>query len=384
MDSVIPKLKEFQSKNQCTLLGVGPMSKNCVDSVLEIVKEYNIPLMLIASRRQIESEELGGGYVNNWSTEEFSKYVKMHDSTRNIILCRDHGGPWQNNFEKKTSLSSAIESSKRSYKKDIESGFEIIHIDASEDTRYNKLPIDDILERSFELYEYCWDVSKQVGRKIEFEISIGKEDGGVHSIEEIEYALSMIKKFCYKKEIPTPLFFVVRTGNQVMETRNIGNFTEIITNPEYSHLRSHITAIIKLLNNNKIMLKEHNTDYLSDELLKLHPTLGIHAANVAPEFGVVETRAFLDLLKKNNLSRECEQFIDMSYKSEKWKKWVIDSNNLQKTDKAIICGHYIFSTTEFIKLKECVKQKISCDVDLYLKSKVKTSILRYLTSFNMI
>jgi 3-dehydroquinate dehydratase len=132
------------------------------------------------------------------------------------------------------------------------------------------------------------------------------------------------------------------------------------------------------------MLKEHNTDYLSDELLKLHPTLGIHAANVAPEFGVVETRAFLDLLKKNNLSRECEQFIDMSYKSEKWKKWVIDSNNLQKTDKAIICGHYIFSTTEFIKLKECVKQKISCDVDLYLKSKVKTSILRYLTSFNMI
>ena len=32
--------------------------------------------MLIASRRQIECKALGGGYCNNWSTEEFSKYVK--------------------------------------------------------------------------------------------------------------------------------------------------------------------------------------------------------------------------------------------------------------------------------------------------------------------
>ena len=32
---------------------------------------------------------MGGGYVNNWSTEKLRKYTKKGK----IILCRDHGGP---------------------------------------------------------------------------------------------------------------------------------------------------------------------------------------------------------------------------------------------------------------------------------------------------
>ena len=66
-------------KKCSTLLGVGPMSLNCVDSVIEISNHEKIPLMLIASRRQIDSKDFGGGYVNNWSTEEFSKYVFNKD-----------------------------------------------------------------------------------------------------------------------------------------------------------------------------------------------------------------------------------------------------------------------------------------------------------------
>ena len=49
------------SSKCCTLLGVGPMSINCVDAVIELGNENNIPLMLIASRRQIDSEYFGGG-----------------------------------------------------------------------------------------------------------------------------------------------------------------------------------------------------------------------------------------------------------------------------------------------------------------------------------
>jgi hypothetical protein len=33
--------------------------------------------MIIASRRQIDSKEFGGGYVNNWDTKRFSNYVKL-------------------------------------------------------------------------------------------------------------------------------------------------------------------------------------------------------------------------------------------------------------------------------------------------------------------
>ena len=55
------KLEAFLYKRRCTLLGVGPMSLNCVDAAIELANENEIPLLLIASRRQIDSEEFGGG-----------------------------------------------------------------------------------------------------------------------------------------------------------------------------------------------------------------------------------------------------------------------------------------------------------------------------------
>ena len=122
------KLIRFMNSRRCTLLGVGPMSKNCVDAAIELSNDHEIPLMLIASRRQIDAEEFGGGYVNNWSTERFAEYVIKNDRKGKIILARDHGGPWQNDFEKeqKLSLRNAMESAKRSFRIDIESGFEKI------------------------------------------------------------------------------------------------------------------------------------------------------------------------------------------------------------------------------------------------------------------
>ena len=104
MDNIV-FLNNYVVENQCSLLGIGPMSKNCVDVVIDLVNTHNIPIMLIASRRQIESKSLGHGYVNNWSTEEFSKYVNENDRNNNVILCRDHGGPYQNENENKQNLS---------------------------------------------------------------------------------------------------------------------------------------------------------------------------------------------------------------------------------------------------------------------------------------
>jgi len=57
------KLESYLTKHRATLLRVGPMSLNCVDATIELSNQYEIPLMLIASRRQIDSAEFGGGYV---------------------------------------------------------------------------------------------------------------------------------------------------------------------------------------------------------------------------------------------------------------------------------------------------------------------------------
>ena len=113
---MIPKIFNKYLKNRkATLLAVGPMSKNCVEATIEIANEKNVPIMMIASRRQIDSKEFGGGYVNNWDTKKFSNYVKKKDKNKLITLCRDHGGPWQNSLEIKKKFNSieAMNSAKR-------------------------------------------------------------------------------------------------------------------------------------------------------------------------------------------------------------------------------------------------------------------------------
>ena len=61
------KLLNYIKSKRSTLLGVGPMSLNCVDAVIEISNHEKIPLMLIASRRQIDSEYFSNSIVNHFS-----------------------------------------------------------------------------------------------------------------------------------------------------------------------------------------------------------------------------------------------------------------------------------------------------------------------------
>ena len=76
-----------------------------------------------------------------------------------------------------------------------------------------------------------------------------------------------------------------------------------------------VPKMIQICNDHGIFMKEHNADYLSDDALKWHPRLGIHAANVAPEFGVTETRSLISILEKNNLNKLAEKFLELSFSS---------------------------------------------------------------------
>src|ERR1700733_9812254 len=159
------RIDTFFRENRATLLGVGPMSRSCVDATIELSDEIDVPLFLIASRRQIESAQLGSGYVENWSTEDFAAYVRARDRRGRVILARDHGGPWQNTpeVEKCLSLRDAMESAKVSYRVDILSGFEKIHIDTSIDI-FGTPTRQETLERLFELYEFCWSTARRHNR----------------------------------------------------------------------------------------------------------------------------------------------------------------------------------------------------------------------------
>ena len=199
------RLEKYMENRNCTLLGVGPMSKNCVDASIELAEQYKTPLMLIASRRQIDCEVFGGGYVENWTTKQFADYVVEKDINRNIILARDHGGPWQNELEKSQNmnLKDAMQSAKVSYKADIDAGFHMLHIDPSIDI-HSQPDKDQILERVYELYDFCWSYAQQKNQDIIFEIGTEEQSGGNNTKEELEYTLESMKKFCSSNKIPYP------------------------------------------------------------------------------------------------------------------------------------------------------------------------------------
>ena len=155
----------------------------------------------------LDAKDFGGGYVNNWTTEEYANYVRSKN--KKIILARDHGGPWQSEFEKgnKYDLRQAMDSAKSSYQKDIDAGFQILHIDPSIDIE-KKPSINEVLDRVFELYDFCYSYAKNNNKEILFEIGTEEQTGGSNTQEELEYILSKVINFCNKNKYPKPTFIV--------------------------------------------------------------------------------------------------------------------------------------------------------------------------------
>jgi len=279
------------------------------------------------------------------------------------------------------SLKDAMQSAKDSYRADIDAGFHMLHIDPSVDI-HSQPNIEQTLERVYELYDFCWSHAQERKQDIIFEIGTEEQSGSNNSKEELEYTLESMKKFCNVNKMPFPSFVVIQAGTRVMETKNIGSFESPIRIANELPPEIQIPQMIDVCNKYGIFMKEHNTDYLSTESLIWQPRLGIHAANIAPEFGVAETKAFVEMLKKEGHTDLLTDFFQISYNSIKWKKWMLKNTNASDEDRAIIAGHYIFSSDEFIELKNEAKDRIG-DIDFILKNKVKESIYRYMKAFNL-
>ena len=315
-------------------------------------------------------------------------FVSFNDKKKQIILARDHGGPWQNNLEleKKFNEKQAMESAKRSYKEDIDNDFKVLHIDPSIDISGN-VTKSKTLDRLFELYEYCCTYAENKKKEIIFEIGTEEQSGSTNSQEELEETLAKVNKFCKTNKFPEPTFVVIQTGTRVMETRNVGSFDFPLRINDEIPPEIQVPKMIEICNENNILMKEHNTDYLSDVALSWHPRLGIHSANVAPEFGVTETLAILKIMEEHKFNTLRDKFLELSFNSKKWKKWMLPNTNTTDKDKSVIAGHYIFSKIEFREIKEDLSKKLSpkgVDLDKYLCDQIEKSIERYLFNFRLV
>lgn len=356
------------------------MSQHCIDATIEIANSLKKPIALIPSRRQIEAQELGGGYVNNWSTQDFVNYVRKRDSGNWIVLSRDHSGPWQGNNEDQLTYEEAMRSSLTSLRDDVRNGIDLIHIDPSQGLSRGKSELEveaDIID----LVEFS---IAQEGNDVEFEIGADEQNFLPESVAASESKLQRILGKLNQKKLPKPLFYVLQTGTKVKETQNIGSFDAEFPVVGMLPASVQVPEMIRMCERNALFLKEHNADYLSDRALDWHPRFGIHAANVAPQFGVVETSSLIRLANENNAGWFIEKFFNLVLEGRKWSKWLLENSMASDYQKLLIAGHYHFSNQEFLELRA----KLNSDLlskGVYLedlvKNEVKVNILRYAKKF---
>lgn len=336
-------------RNDSIRIFIGPMSKNVVDAIIEYNNEFkSSKIGFIPSRRQID---FLNGYVNSWTTSTFSKYVK--DLNDSIIIERDHGGPNQ---------GFVNDDGKESYEFDA-NFFDIIHIDP-----WKEYPeYIEGLEQTISAINYCYSKNKDCHYEVGTEQAIR-----YFTDEELERLLSDLRKKLKPEVFSKIIYAVVQsgTGLNLADQINTGKF-------DLDRLKS----MLRICNDNHIMSKEHNGDYLNIQELSLRFNCGLNAINIAPEYGQIETSFYIDLIKKmpDNIIHE---FYSICFNSKRWEKWVkSDFDPYIKTKKVImICGHYIFSTQDFLMLKNKISNylKISKkELDNLVKANIKNHLLKF-------
>ena len=289
------------------------MTKNVVDTIIEFCEVEGENIGLIPSRRQVEYD---GGYVNNWTTEDFAEYVKQKSS---LVLQRDHGGIAQGDGPARTS-----------FMQDASSGFDLIHIDPWK-------MFDDVETAAAETVANMRFIH-HVNPNCRFEV--GTEEAiRKYQIDELEQFLGILadtEPTLFDKIV----FAVIQSGTAIQGTQNIGVFDE-----------RRCVDMVALCDKYGVQSKEHNGDYLTSEEVRKRFSLGLSAINVAPEFGVLETKCILNAIETEE---QFEEFFNICYKSNRWKKWLpkdFELTNDSKRDIVMVSGHYVFSNDQFVNLK---------------------------------
>jgi hypothetical protein len=303
--------------------------------------------MLIASRRQIERTDLGRGYVEGWSTEEFATYVRSRSHQGEVLLCRDHGGPWQHPSEHNRTETEALTSAADSLKADIAAGFNVIHIDTSEDGNGPASP-ESASRRLVELYGSAWEHASVAGRVVEFEIGFESQTKTVGDPIEFAEKLDDVLDRLKAHQLPRPKFTVAQTGTKVSESGNVG---DLASPSQQEEGFSVVRKLADVCRRRGVLLKAHNVDYLQAEEHRRLIDNGVDAINVAPEFGVVETRTLLESMRAFGHGESADEIVEIADRSGRWSSWTAQPELLGASGRAELAGHYVFANPRVRQLR---------------------------------
>lgn len=389
-------------RGEATLLGVCPMSEEIVEATLrEAAAVEGFVPMFIATPRQVDADR---GYTG-WSQEELVAFVEKTATEFGYdgptIVARDHGGPYQSTRDRgdpEVSLEDAMTYSKELFVEDLESGFDVLHVDATEDARVDGvLDLDEVTRRTVELIDAIESHREAEGHEpVYYEVGTEEIDGGMTDPADFERYVESLQaslREAGRGAVVDRLLFVV---GQIGTTMRI--------DMENSFDPGKASQLQGIVEDNDLHLKVHYTDWLPDEDLAAFPEIGIGAANVGPEFAAAMVEGFESLVE---IEREAvddetarsgfmETFSAAAVRDSPWQKFAPDDLDADERaafaeenrgNIAYCVGRYVFNDPEVREAREILYGNVSkrTDVDPHARvvETVRETIHRYVEAFDL-
>lgn len=392
-----------ERRGDATLLGVCPMSEEIVEATLrEAAATADFIPMFIATPRQVDADR---GYTG-WSQEQLIDFVDETAETVSYdgptVVARDHGGPYQSTRDRddpSVPLEDAMTYATELFVRDLESGFDILHVDATEDATADEiLDLDEVARRTTELIAAIEDHREAEGLEpVYYEVGTEEITGGMTESDDFERYIDLLERTLEdagRSDVIDRLLFVVGQIGTTMRVDMQNDF-----DPKKARDLQSIVA------ERDLFLKVHYTDWLNDSQLSQFPEIGIGAANVGPEFAaaIVEGLEELEAKERDAVDDEAAQsnFMDVfsaaAIRDSPWEKFApkdLSESELEefaeenRRNIAYCVGRYVFNDQDVTQARDTLYENVEAHVPGtaphdHVVETVRETIHRYVESFNM-
>lgn len=378
------------------MLGVCPMSEEIVTAAIRTATAGRLLPMFVATPRQVDGNR---GYTG-WSQRDLVEFVdsvcEREGYDGNYVIARDHGGPYQSTRDRDdpdVPLEEAMGYAMETYRDDLAAGFDVLHVDATEDPRSDEpLDLDEIARRTVELIDGIEEIRDHEGYPpVAYEVGTEEIAGGLTDPDSFSLFLDRLED----RLSPDVFDRVVFAVGQVGTTMRIDMQNQF--DPEKA------AELVERAAERDVLLKVHFTDWLSTERLEQFSELGVGAANVGPEFAAALVESLIkleererELLAEADESTEPSEFTETleaaAVRDAPWKKYAPEGVNREQfaaenaRNIALCVGRYVLSDPEVKaareRLYENVTRHSSTDSNEIVVQGVSDAIDRYAQAFS--
>lgn len=394
VDLLLEKIRDIsQKEKEChTLFVVCPNSENVVKASLRAAKRANAPVLFAATLNQVD---IDGGYTG-WTQYDLVRKIKEQSYRIGyggpIIVGVDHGGPWVKDIQttEKWDLGRSMNWIKKSFEVALEAGYDLLHVDPTVDIFANDIKIETVVERTVELILHVEKFRKFKKIKlISYEVGTEEVHGGLADTAIFKKFLKMLKDVLSKAGLDYvwSSFIVGKVGTDLHTTK----FDPAVAE-----------RLVSIAAGYGSYIKGHYTDFVSNP--QDYPKSGMGAANVGPEFTILEYEALEELCAieedlyrgnkiacRSNYKKILERAV---IKSGRWKKWLhsdendFDSLNRQRRQWIIKTScRYVWALPKVRCAQDRLYRNLELngiDVENWVLVNIEESMDKYFRAFNLI